>query len=198
VAAGGLDTGVNVTIHGDEEPTVFDRLVVACALDDIVRTLDATEEEQDLARLVKTNDYRVFVARTHGVPNQIVDAIHELPAGEPWEVLHPWPDSAATVFYVGQPEGRTDHELEAAIRTLLPKLYPGARVDGTQFVHHKTWRYFPHFCSVDLQEGVYDRLEALQGQHRTIYVGGLLGFETVETVVAYSKAAIGVHFPDQR
>ena len=45
-----------------------------------------------------------------------------------------------------------------------------------------------------MQGKLYDRLEALQGHRKTFYVGGLLNFELVETIVEYSKALVEQKF----
>lgn len=169
-----------------------DQLVVACPIDDVVGVLDATDEERDLADRVEVNDYRVFVAHTTGVPVQVIDAVHHLSAEEPWEILRPWPEVDATVFYIGEVGDATDEELEDRIRAAVPEVYPGARVKD--FVHRQRWRYFPHFLGDDLRDGIYDRFEAIQGLNRTVHVGGLLAFETIETVVAYSKAVVASRF----
>ena len=189
------DAGVLVTIADGAEiiEREYDQLIVACSLADIVGVLDASDEERRIAGQVVTRDYRVFVAETSGVPNQIIDAVHELQPGEPWEILHPWPDLDITTFYVGQTEGLTDEQLEARIEAITPQIYPGASVGG--FSHAQTWKYFPHFSNDDIRDGIYDALEGLQGQNRTVYVGSLLAFETVESTVEYSKAAIAEHFP---
>jgi protoporphyrinogen oxidase len=184
--------GVAITVEGAATPLRVDRLVVACPIDEIVGVLDATDDERHLAERVRVNDYRVYVARTSNVPHQIIDAVHDPRVGEPWEILRPWADLDATVFYLGDPAGESDEQIESTIREIVPTVYSGAAAG--EFLVHQHWRYFPHFSSADLEADIYGRFEAIQGARRTIYVGSLLAFETVETTVAYSRAAVGAHF----
>jgi hypothetical protein len=58
----------------------------------------------------------------------------------------------------------------------------------------KQWDYFPHVSPVDLVNGFYDDLEALQGDLNTYYTGSLCNFELVENVMAYSKHIVNKYF----
>jgi protoporphyrinogen oxidase len=171
---------------GVQRSYAFDRLVVACPIDQVIHALrDASDDERYLADRVEYRDYRVSIAVTEGVPHQIIDAVHELRDQRPWEILSPWPGLDRTVFYVA---GGVEVDLREALR----EAYPQARAH--EFLVEQRWRYFPHFGEEVLKDGAYERFEALQGQNRTVYVGGLLAFETVETTVQYSKAAVEAHF----
>ncbi|WP_435356769.1 FAD-dependent oxidoreductase [Emticicia sp. SJ17W-69] len=55
--------------------------------------------------------------------------------------------------------------------------------------------YFPHVLTTPMANGFYDNLEALQGQNNTFYIGGLMNFELVETIMNYSKHLIETNFP---
>ncbi|MCG6136918.1 MAG: hypothetical protein MET45_20155 [Nostoc sp. LLA-1] len=67
------------------------------------------------------------------------------------------------------------------------------QVDDKYYTYDQ-WPYFPHVSSEAMQAGFYDRLEALQGQRQTFYVGGLLNFELVETIVEYSQHLVKKNF----
>jgi protoporphyrinogen oxidase len=178
---------------GERRTHAFDRLVIACPIDHVISSLcDPTPDETYLAERVTHCDYRVIVAQTKGVPNQIIDAVHELRGHRPWEILQPWPGLDRTVFYVSNPGRDRPSDLEHHLRESLHDAYPEATLDS--FLVEKCWRYFPHFNEAALKDGAYERFERIQGANRTVYVGGLLAFETVETTVQYSKAAIEAHF----
>lgn len=178
--------GVHVTTAKGTE--TYDQLVLACPLDAMLPILDCSPEEQRIFSKIEVNDYQVMVARASGIPNQIIDAVHDLKPGYPWEILQPWPEVQAASFYLMPQPGQTDDEMIANVRETLANVYPGAQIH--EILEWKKWRYFPHFHSEDLAAGIYDDLEALQGTNRTCYAGGLLAFETVETVAAYSKALV--------
>ena len=42
-----------------------------------------------------------------------------------------------------------------------------------------------------------ERLEALQGQNRTFYVGGATSFELIEPILEYSKQLVATHFASE-
>ena len=68
---------------------------------------------------------------------------------------------------------------------------------GGKFVEviaQKHWRYFPRVSTEDLSAGFYKRLEELQGQRGTYYMGALLNFETLENTVDFAKNLILAHF----
>jgi Flavin containing amine oxidoreductase len=65
---------------------------------------------------------------------------------------------------------------------------PGTKQTGD--IQSYAWQYFPQVDVASFQAGFYDRLEGLQGDNATYYVGGLLNFELVEKVLqnAYDRA----------
>ena len=56
------------------------------------------------------------------------------------------------------------------------------------------WRYFPHLKTEALSGRFFDRMEALQGQKNTFYVGSTLGHEYVDTTMGYSQDLINRFF----
>jgi protoporphyrinogen oxidase len=183
--------------RGEQRSYTVDRLVVACPIDQVIDVLhDPSPDERYLADHVAYRNYRVSIGQTEGVPYQIIDAVHELRDHQPWEILEPWPGLERTVFYVvgadQEPSSLGEHELREALRGA----YPGAQLHELLVEQH--WRYFPHFEEEVLKDGAYERFEGLQGRNRTVYVGSLLAFETVESTVQYSKAAVEAHFAPVR
>ena len=63
-----------------------------------------------------------------------------------------------------------------------------------QLVLQQDWDYFPHVGTQALQGGFYYKVEAMQGQNHTFYVGGTLSFETVEHSARYAQALVKGHF----
>ena len=56
------------------------------------------------------------------------------------------------------------------------------------------WAYFPHVPCAAVDAGFYSELEAMQGENRTFYSGGLLAFELVESIAEYSHHLVQTHF----
>jgi hypothetical protein len=55
-----------------------------------------------------------------------------------------------------------------------------APISDDDIVAFREWDYFPHFNTTSLQNGWYDKFNAVQGQGKTYYASGLNGFELVE------------------
>lgn len=56
------------------------------------------------------------------------------------------------------------------------------------------WDYFPHFDQAQLDQGYYDKFNALQGHQNTYYASGLNGFETVEFAIRAGKDVVDSYF----
>lgn len=67
-----------------------------------------------------------------------------------------------------------------------------------EYYTYSEFPYFPHVDSKVMSEGFYDQFEALQGKSKTFYVGGLMNFELVETIVNYSRSLIESNFPNRK
>lgn len=176
---------------------VFDHLVLACPLDATEAFLDARDDERALwyGGIIQWNDYYVTLSRTQGIPQQIWDAMDGRKTGHSWEILRSWGDAPVTSFYAFGEDGVDGQTVSRALREDVAQAFPGARVEGD--VLQKRWRYFPHVSLEQMRGGYYTRLQAQQGRHGTYVTGALAAFETVENVVAYSRALVEAHFPVQ-
>ena len=67
-------------------------------------------------------------------------------------------------------------------------------VDPGEYYTYSEFPYFAHVGAKDMADKFYDRFEAMQGKNNTYYVGGLLNFELVETIVNYSKSLTEKNF----
>ncbi|KAL2641753.1 hypothetical protein R1flu_009340 [Riccia fluitans] len=68
----------------------------------------------------------------------------------------------------------------------------GGRVEA--LVVQRKFRYFPHVTSTDMAEGFYDKLEELQGENNTYFVGALMAFELTERNASYSINLMAKYF----
>jgi hypothetical protein len=58
----------------------------------------------------------------------------------------------------------------------------------------REWDYFPHFDKAQLDQGYYDKFNALQGHLNTYYASGLNGFETVEFAIRAGTDVVTSYF----
>jgi hypothetical protein len=82
------------------------------------------------------------------------------------------------------------------VRDVVRRL--GGEVDEAEWHTYDRWSYFQHVSAKAMRDGFYQRLEAIQGQRNTYYVGAIMNFELVETSIAYSKHLVEKHFPRRR
>jgi len=175
----------------------FDRLIVSAQPKALGTVIAWSEDEAACWAKVTTNDYWVTVYESEGMPNQTVDAMHGVGrkrAGCPWEIMRPWPDSNAAVFYTFGEFGVTRDQIDERIRTDVQALYPQARLGA--ILQQVCWSdYFPHVNEAEMAAGFYDDLEALQGQRLTYFAGALPAFETVANTTDYSRSLVERFFP---
>uniref|UniRef100_A0A832GY72 FAD-dependent oxidoreductase n=1 Tax=Oscillatoriales cyanobacterium SpSt-402 TaxID=2282168 RepID=A0A832GY72_9CYAN len=191
-----------------EETLEFDYLILACplTLDVLHSFLDLSTTEQELFKQIELNPYSLT---TYRIPNfkmhtPVTNVIPMNPEGNPWFISQQFLDNDLVAFYTRLPwdaelidwdneAARSDrrNEVIKGIQATMETI--GVRLDD-QYYTYDEWPYFPHVTSEAMQAGFYDRLEALQGQRKTFYVGGLLNFELVETIVEYSKALVEKNF----
>ncbi len=169
-------TSVSVTTErGTEE---FDTLIIASALDEALRYLDATEDEQSLFSKIQYVDYVTIACTING----ILDGDGYVPsnftprrAGHPVFWHHRHADAKVYTFYALADTGQTDADLTDHMTDLVKKM--GGTVSTVHSITH--WKYFPHVSSEAMKGGLFDRIESIQGSKHTYYIGESLNFSTV-------------------
>ncbi|WP_369034978.1 alpha/beta fold hydrolase [Streptomyces adonidis] len=181
-----------VRVHTDSGPVEADDLVLTIALDRVLPILDSTERERELAARIRANAYHTTVATAPGLPDSAFYFLKQHndtreATGHCVAYHHRYPDSDVHTFYsYGRPE-----EIVPLLRDDIAGL--GGRLEAVHL--ERQWAFMPHFGSDDLQDGILDRLEAMQGRHHTYYTGSLPSFELVECTVAHAQDLARRHFP---
>jgi hypothetical protein len=173
-----------VRVHTPEQTLDFDTLVITSPLDGALDFLDATRDERDLFTRIRYNPYYAIGAEVQGFPAarwmflpRYYARNHE---GQPMFIYRRWGAEGLALFYGHHAEGDERTPLECVHDTVERC---GGRVRSTPIQHH--WRYFPHVGALDLEDGFYAKVEALQGQRCTYYAGEALAFGAVELCVRY-------------
>ncbi|EWM19527.1 LOW QUALITY PROTEIN: non-ribosomal peptide synthetase, partial [Kutzneria sp. 744] len=156
--------GNRVLVTVDGETLRFDDLVLTVPLDQLLPVLDAREDEQDLASRVRYQDYRTTFCTA---PDQ--------------------PRMAFTLY------GDTSFHHRYADSEVCAR-YSYGPADADEVFWDRQWKYMPHFGCADLADGIYDRIEEIQGRHRTYHVGSLPAFELVECNLDYALDFVARHF----
>jgi len=213
------DEGIKIDITVNNDPTTleeFDRVIIASPLQNTDTFLDQTEIERDLFERIDSYNYVVSLVKLKSALPLPIDSplcINYEPSFECmgitiWGNL----DSARLghvmeifnvndedhVYAVHQLNDWSLSEGDIYLKLLEDFELLGVEVD-TEFqrggiIHQKSWDYFPHVKSQDLDAGFYQKLESLQGRNGTYYVGGIMNFETVERTAQYSKHLMKSYF----
>ena len=156
---------------------------------------DMTDEEKALFRKVS---YDPFIVTTYIVPgsNDFFAATFMVPEPtlyQPYVVTRQFEDNDLVSVYTRTRFG--DPIRKDEILANNKEFFRSAcGVDPGEYYTYSEFPYFPHVDAKEMADKFYDRFEAMQGRNNTYYVGGLLNFELVETIVNYSKALIDKNF----
>ena len=184
------DSKIEIVVNGKTRR--FDRLIISSPLDETIHFLDACEEEQELFGKITYTDYYVTLFKGEGFNKSLFirDHIHPSAKGKTVAIFCKNCDSNVYMGYqIGPPDSRPD-ELIMMLEKDIEQL--GGRFHGV--IAQKHWRYFPRVSTEDLRAGFYERLDELQGQKGTYYIGSVLNFETLENTVDFARKLVLKHF----
>ncbi|WP_394378180.1 FAD-dependent oxidoreductase [Saccharopolyspora spinosa] len=176
-----------VVVHTDSGTVHADSLVLSAPLDKVVDVLDATADERDIASRVRTIDYYTVLCRISGLPRAGMYLVRTKEAAPPpghcVAYHNRYADSDVYTCYSYGAQGLDTTDIVRQLRADVAAM--GGQV--TEVLVAGRWPFMPHFRAADLKDGVLDRLERMQGDRHTYHVGSLLGFELIETNVAYAQ-----------
>lgn len=179
------------TADGQLHRGQFDRLVLACPLQDAWRFMALTEDEEPLFGRIETFDYWVTVARVSGLPDvstYVLPYANQIQPGWPTVFYRPVGGEPGVVvaYAYGGPNVDEQVVVDRLAETVSqPAIGPG-RLEEVLTTKH--WRYFPHVK--DSSDGFYDVLDLLQGRDSTWYVGEVASFTLVELVWEHARSVV--------
>jgi hypothetical protein len=189
-SVGGKDFKIEIDVNG--QTRTFDRLIISSPLDETTKFMDVNAQEKELFSKIKYSDYYVTLFKGEGFNKTLFvrDHIHPPSKGKTTAICCRHEDSDVYAGYqIGPPDIGPD-ELIQILKNDVEKL-GGRFVD---VITQKHWRYFPRVNTEDLRAGFYKRLDELQGQRGTYYIGALMNFETLENTVNFAKKLVLKHF----
>ena len=156
--------GNRVLVTVDGSVLRFDEVVLTVPLDQLLPVLDVRSEERDIASKIRYQDYYTTFCTAPDQPRLAFTLRGEV------SYHHRYADSDVYARYSYRP------------------------TDAEQIFEQRRWQFMPHFGSADLAAGIYDRIEQLQGRHRTYHIGSLPAFELVECTLDYAQDFVARHF----
>jgi hypothetical protein len=171
----------------------FDKLILACPFDEVLRFADSSNEERTLFGKIRSFDLWQARARVSGLSDaMLLDGPQSYSSvGRAMVYLRSRRELNWYYFagYVG--DELSFEEIQSWLRKDIANL--GGRLESPP-VFERWNHYFPHYGSDEVREGYHARLEALQGQQSTYYVGELLSPLGVEASASYAERLMEKHF----
>lgn len=191
----GKDGLVRLTVNGIGRQE-FDAVIVSVPLNIVPRLMTLTDEERHLFSQVETSRYFVTLFGAVGMQGNGTVFVHDHARPEKINHVTVWATPGNGLpFFVGYqhaaphlPAPLVTAYLAYDIHALAGGLFAGAVV-------RKEWEYFPRVGSAALDNGFYEKVEALQGKNGVYYVGGNLSFETVEHSARFARTLVTSRFP---
>jgi hypothetical protein len=199
-----LQNGVKVFLEGESEPLLFDWLIVSSPLTlSSLGFLHLNKEDPEYPLFEKINTINVCMSlcEVQGLPAGVVAWLpltsQNLADGEPTGYIRDFGDRPFALFLALLKDDKTGEQILEIIEQQLEKIppYMGVQPKMVRKVVQKKWKYFPHVeDQTAIANGIYDKLEKLQGQKQTYYVGSSLSFECMGNCAGYSKKVVEDHF----
>jgi hypothetical protein len=185
----GNATRIQVDVDGVTE--VYDYLILTPNLRDALYYLDASKEEVELFTQVQSYDLLVQLTKT-STPTEWPTTVFFNQYGTPNTSGH----------VVGMRNGIADdnvwwsgqiNQQNASLEqmdVLHRKDFVAAGLSPVETVKQVSWNYFPHVDGKSLASGFYPKIDALQGNQNTFYLGSVFGFETVMGTADFANTLI--------
>jgi hypothetical protein len=182
-----------ISIETADRNENFDSLILTSPLDELEYYLDIEEDEKLLLRKINTLDYQTILCTLEDFPQAggfISANFSREQSGHPVFWYYRQPNSAIYSFYV-LADRTISHELVLNnIRELVHKM--GGRIKEV----HKfiDWKYFPHIDGETMRDGFYEKINQMQGERNTFYIGELLNFSCIGFTTQYTEELIKCYF----
>jgi hypothetical protein len=177
-----------------------DRLLVCCPpLLDNLAPLDLSPTERDLFGRFKYRHYSTAIAEIEGIPT---DTIHSNVAADPVNddihpsiyTIMPTPFPGRYNVLYGSDVGLPEETIKAHMERDINKLNFGPGRPPVEFKGFDLFKshlpYDLHVSPDDIRAGFYDRLNALQGQRDTWYLGAAMDTHDTAAVWAHAEATL--------
>lgn len=184
------DGRAEIAVTAEGETLTYDRLLVTCVPEQFLKFMDATNEEKDLFQRVSYFNHHAVIFRAEGMREgemvALRDNMERHRQGHLFGYMSDWPGSNLFVGYQFNHTGESEAELDELIWRDISEL--GGAV--TEIILRAPWRYFPHVQVEDLGLQYYPRVNALQGQNGTYYLGSLFAFESVDHCAEFASFVV--------
>jgi hypothetical protein len=188
---------IEVTANGKTH--VFDKLIVTCSLQQASHFLDVTEDERALFSKIRYNSgWRVaFLAKN--LPHDGVYSLKEHYLGKTHGCLttfHAEGEVGDGVWlYTSAISDNRNEPIEPLLKEAEKLLRDEFHGEVIEWITKVFWsEYIPHCAPDDVRQGIYHKLENLQGKNDTYFIGETFSGSMHATVVDYAYAKVKAVF----
>lgn len=169
----------------------FDNAILSSMPIHTLDYLDVGADEKEIFSEVRYVSYHEILFRGH-MPFRDGGVLLDVQSeGDPACLVRFFPDKDIYQSFHSHSGGLSEDELEARLRKVVGGL--GGTI--TEKIRSRSLLYFPHFQEASLRRlGPYERLEAMQGNRGTYYIGSLFNMEGAELSARYARHLVGRHF----
>ena len=189
-----LGSAVQISVNGGAKQD-FDVVIVSAPLNKVSSFVSLSSDEASLFSQVTSERYFTSFFLASGLATE--EALFFQGNAVPSRINHinVWANRDRTSpLFVGYQIADWSAPLTTVTSTLAQDVASQGGAFGGVALRQE-WDYFPHVTQTALANGFYEKVEALQGNHNTFYVGGTLSFETVEHSARYAQELVQKNFP---
>ena len=184
---------VQVTIN-DKDTYEFDQVIISAPLNKVGTFMELTETEEELFDEVKSERYVVTLFTSANLPRSEVMFFHTNSFPDRINHTVAWGSRDTTPVNIAYQIADRTTPIDGITGVLAADVAEQGGTFGNVLVRKEWEDYFPHVSSETAKSGFYDKVELMQGDNNTFYVGGTLSFETVEHSARYAKQLVLTHF----
>jgi oxygen-dependent protoporphyrinogen oxidase len=182
----------------------FDAVIVSAPLSAVPSFTTLTTAERNLFNQVESSRYFIDLFGATGVTPGEAVFVQDNAVSSKIDHISVWanPGGSIPLFEAYQITNRNtsvftlDQNVKDDIHNLTGGNVVALPIVGFPLIYRKEWPdYFPRVNATNMQNGFYEKVEALQGSGGLYYVGGTMSFETVETSARYAKSLVDERFP---
>ena len=199
-----------------EETLEADHLILACPLvEEVTRKLltKLSDSENHLFPQIKRVSYCMttydlkelkFGDHNDEAPLLAIYPVEQISETKPvvnYGVAKQWKNNGMTQFYTRtlntNPQDSVEESVRESVASLIHQM-DGKMKGDFEPDSFDRWLYFQHVNTESINDGWYTKLENMQGENNTYYVGGATNFELIEPIACYAKNLVETHFPTIR
>lgn len=178
------------------ESTLYDQVIIAAPLDEVSHFACFDSTLREMLNQIKVESFNVYAICAENIPSGVGCLLDNLKPERRghitlfdtrWEVTS---KEALVIAYAydapdGNPQTTTRLVMEdlEALGVCEPRIY-----------QMKRWRHSPHVDSDQLQNGFFQRIEALQGKNGLFYAGECLSSLSLENCIRFSESLVSDFF----